>query len=252
MQPIIDSHCHLDDKRFSEDPDAVIRRAGEAGVGLFIVPSVRSSGWPRLKQLAQRFPNVRPAYGLHPWFCHLHSEGDIEVLSELLQDAVAVGECGLDFGKGRAAEEEQLKWFRLQLELAVELDKPVILHAYKTIDIVHGELKRYPGVRGVVHGFSGSAQQAESLLDHGHYLGIGNGVTYPQAVKLREIIRNIPGERLLLESDAPDQPPFAHRGERNEPAYVADLARQVAGIRGVEMGELIDRCNNNAKELFHL
>jgi len=252
VQPIIDSHCHLDDERFSADLGDVVRRAAEAGVCSFVVPAVTRSGWGRLLKLTTQFPRIYPAYGMHPWFCDTHDNADIGVLQDYLNSAVAIGECGLDFGKGRAEESEQLKWFRVQLELAEQYDKPVILHAYKAVDTVLRELKRFPNMRGVMHGFSGSAQQAEHLLDHGFYLGIGGGVTYPQAKKLKEIVRTMPTERLLLESDAPDQPPYAFRGKRNEPAWLTDIIREIAGIKGMEKEELIRICNNNAKEMFQL
>jgi len=249
---LIDSHCHLDDVRFRNDLIDVIDRARSAGVTSFVVPAIAQKGWAHLASLAREIASLYAAYGLHPWFCKEHCDADIERLPGYLQNAVAVGECGLDFGKGRAVESEQLKWFRAQLEIAVQYEKPVIVHAYKAEDVVLRELKNFPEVKGVIHGFSGSTQQATHLMDHGLYIGIGSAVSYPQATRLRDIVRVMPIERLLLESDAPDQSPFAHRGERNEPAWLVETTREIAEIRGVSTDELIAVCNRNAKELFKL
>ena len=249
---IIDSHCHLDDPRFADDFEGVIERAMAVGVNCFIVPSVRADGWERLAGLAAKYPSIRPAFGLHPWHCAGHGEDDLARLPAYLEHAVAIGECGLDFGSGRASEAGQLHWFRRQLALAAEAGLPLIIHAYKSLDTVLRELKALPQLRGVIHGFNGSRQQAEQIMARGFYLGIGSAVTRPQAGRLRQLVAWMPAEQLLLESDAPDQPGYYHRGERNEPAFLIDTVREVASLRAVDISELLAVANTNAKELFHL
>jgi len=247
---LIDTHCHLDDTRFDHDREQALERAGSAGVDRFVVPSVCESGWQKLSQIARQNSSIYPAFGMHPWFCDRHSLNGLKKLGVYLDDAIAVGECGLDFGKGRAPEEEQVKWFRPQLELADERGLPVILHAYKSLDQVLHELQGFPKVKGVLHSFSGSQQQAERFMEHGFYLGIGTAVIQQQATKLRTIVMQMPLEYLMLETDAPDQPGINHRGQRNEPAFLIEIANEIATMRALETAELVAACNHNARELF--
>ncbi len=247
---LIDTHCHLDDRRFDDDLTDVMIRAEACGVDRFIVPSVHEGGWEKLFQIAGQYPSIYPAFGMHPWFCGRHSPDGLKKLGVYLDVAVAVGECGLDFGKGRAPEDEQAKWFRLQLELADEKKLPVIVHAYKSSDQVLQELKAFPKVRGVIHGFSGSQQQADRFMERGFYLGIGGIVTRKQATKLRSVVTKMPLEYLLLETDAPDQPGVEHLGQRNEPAFIVEIANEIATMRGLKVAELVNACNHNARELY--
>jgi len=249
---LIDSHCHLDDTRFDADRPEMLARARAAGVTTFIVAGTCRSEWPRLQQLAKSEADISPAYGIHPWFCADHADDDRQQLEQLLEDSVAVGECGLDFMPGRPDAELQLQWFCHQLRLAAGHHKPVIIHAVKAEDIVHKELQAFPGLRGVVHGFSGSLQQAERLIATGMHIGIGSFIDRRSRAKTEALLRALPAERILLESDAPDQPGTAHAGSRNEPAYLPELATFVAACRGTSPESLAQQCNTNASELFSL
>jgi len=249
---MIDSHCHLDDPRFDTDRALVLARAKSAGVTTFIVAGIQRTGWLGLQQLAASEPAIRPAFGLHPWFCDAHRDNDLDLLETLLPQAVAIGECGLDCMTGRPAIEKQLKWFRLQLRLAAEHAKPVIIHAVKAEDMVLKELRPFAGLRGVVHGFSGSLQQAEKLIEAGMHIGVGTFIDRRSRPKTDTLLRALPAERLLLESDAPDQPGDAHVGSRNEPAYLPELVTFVAACRGTTPAALAAQCNSNASELFSL
>lgn len=250
---LIDSHCHLDDARFDPGRVAVLQRAKDAGVTSFIVPAVCRSGWPKLQQLALDHSSILPAMGLHPWFCNQHSDSDLTLLPQFLADAVAVGECGLDGSDlCRFDMQLQLHWFRAQLRLALEHDLPVIVHAYKAVDLVIREIRCYPGLRGVVHSFSGSLQQAEQLIDLGFYLGFGGSVTHARATRLQTVVKAVAAESVLLETDAPDQPPSGRQGERNEPAFLIDILAHIATLRGTDSQALAATCNHNARELFRL
>lgn len=249
---LIDSHCHLDDGRFDGDRRYVLTRAAAAGVTGFVVPSVVCRGFARLRALAASSPVIHPAFGLHPWFCAQHAEEDLAILPEFLSGAVAVGECGLDGGAARAPEHQQLRWFTAQLDLALETGLPVIVHAYKAVDPVCREIRRRPGLRGVIHGFSGSQSQADVLIGLGFYLGVGSAVSYAQNRRLQQTVAVMPSERLLVESDAPDQPPAGHRGERNEPAFLLEIVQQIATLRGIDGADLVEICNRNVRELFKL
>jgi TatD DNase family protein len=252
---IIDSHCHLDDARFVDDFDEVLERATAAGVQQFVVPAVARERWPRLQRLAQQYDCIRPAYGLHPWFCDRpHVDEDVSALAEWIAnaDAVAIGECGIDLMPNRPPLEMQLPPFQAQLRLAAARGLPVIIHAVRSADLVAREIRDVPDLRGVIHGFNGSLQQAERLVSLGMHIGIGSLITYERNQRLHEVARYLPLESLLLETDAPDQPGATHRGERNEPAYLPETAVCLARLRKQEPETIIEACNHNAKELFKL
>lgn len=249
---LIDSHCHLDDARFDIDRDAVLERAHKAGIDHFVVPAVAASGWPRLKALAQHYPNIHPAYGLHPWFCEQHRSEDLKLLSQYLQHAKAVGECGLDAMRKDVSMDDQRYWFRAQLRLAVEFDLPLIVHAVKSVDLVVAALKDFPGSKGVLHSFYGSRQQADAVIEQGFFLGIGSALTHARNSRFRNVVETLPLEMLLLETDAPDQPSASHHGERNEPSFLLETLHAVATIQDKSADEVASICNANARRLFRL
>lgn len=251
---LVDSHVHLDDAAFAIDRDAVIERAGQASVDAMIVPGVDAESWPRIKALCAKHANLHPAFGLHPMFLDKHVPEHVDALSSWLdqENVVAVGEIGLDFHVEGLDRELQRDFFQRQLLLARQRDLPVIVHARGALEEVSLTLRRTGGLRGVVHSFSGSEQQAQHLWDIGFHLGIGGPVTYPRAQRLRRIVAQMPIEFLLLESDAPDQPDAAHRGERNEPARVADILQCVAALRGEPEAHVAAATSANARRLFAL
>ncbi len=200
----------------------------------------------------QRQASLYPAYGLHPMFLSSHRDSDIEKLDSWLQSepAVAVGECGLDLFIDNPDRPRQEKLFTMQLELAASHRLPVIIHARKSVEEVIGILRRYPQVGGVLHSYSGSQQQARRLIDMGFILGFGGPVTHPRARRLHKLVAELPLEALLLESDAPDQPDAAHRGERNEPAYLGNVLETIARLRGISGDHLAAATSDNAQRLF--
>ena len=254
MLTLADSHVHLDDATFDADRDAVIARARTAGVALQVIPGVDADSWPRIRALCAPGSGLFPAYGMHPLFLPQHRPEHLSTLSHWLTThrPVAVGEIGLDFHVEGLDALDQREYFRQQLALAREFDLPVILHARAALDEVTATLRRIGDLRGVVHSFSGSQQQAEQLWKLGFHLGIGGPVTYERAQRLRRIVANMPIEYLLLESDAPDQPLSAHRGERNEPARVAEVLHCIADLRG-EDPEIVGAATTaNVRRLFAL
>jgi TatD DNase family protein len=254
MLTLADSHVHLDDAAFDVDRDAVIRRARQAGVTLQIIPGVDAGSWPRIHALCTPDSGLFPAYGMHPLFMHRHHPGHLAELSQwiMTRRPVAVGEIGLDFHARDVDAEGQRKYFTQQLALAREFDLPVILHARAAMDEVTAILRRTGGLRGVVHSFSGSQQQAEQLWKLGFHLGIGGPVTYERAQRLRRIVASMPIDYLLLESDAPDQPLSTHRGKRNEPAHVAEIVQCIAGLRGETVQAVAAATTANVRRLFAL
>ncbi|HEV2681391.1 MAG TPA: TatD family hydrolase [Rhodanobacter sp.] len=254
MSKLVDSHVHLDDDAFDVDRDEVIERAGHAGVDTMIVPAIDADSWPRIRALCANHHQLHPAFGLHPMFLDKHAPEHVDALSAWLDEnpAVAVGEIGLDFHVDGLDHELQRHYFLRQLQLARERNLPVIVHARAALEEVSLTLRRTGGLCGVVHSFSGSEQQARQLWDMDFCIGIGGPVTYERAQRLRRIVAQMPIEFLLLESDAPDQPDAAHRGERNEPARVAEILQCVAQLRDEPVAAIAAATTANASRLFGL
>ena len=254
MPGLIDSHCHIDAPEFDDDREAVLARARAAGVSWIVVPAVTAAGWPKLKALTEEDAQLAPAWGLHPLFLEQHQPAHIEQLRYWLEHErpCAIGECELDFHVPGLDPERQREILLAQLRLAREFDLPLILHARKSLDAVMALLRRFPGLRGVVHSFSGSWQQAEQLIDMGFYLGIGGPVTHARAQRLRGIVQRLPLDHLLLETDAPDQPDAGIPGQRNEPARLLQVLHVIAQLRDMPPHDLAVRTTTNAVRLFGL
>lgn len=252
---LIDSHVHLDARAFDADRTDVMGRAAAAGVRQLVIPATDAASWPRIHALCAAQPQTLfPAYGLHPLFVDAHVGQQLDALAHWCTShgAVAIGEIGLDFHATEPDADVQYRCFERQLALAREIDLPVIVHARQALEEVTLALRRHPGVRGVVHSFSGSEEQARRLWDLGFCLGIGGPVTYERAQRLRRIVAGMPIECLLLESDAPDQPDASHRGQRNEPAHVAGILHCVAALREDAAASVAIATSVNARRLFRL
>lgn len=251
---LVDSHAHLDAGVFDADRDAMLARARDAGVQHVVVPATTASRWPILHELCAGDEGLHAAYGLHPMFLREHRERHLEQLPAWLQDhhAVAVGECGLDFYIDDPQPERQRACFVRQLQIARELDLPVIVHARRSVEEVIHTLRRIGRLRGVVHSFSGSREQARQLADLGFLVGIGGPVTHERARRLRRTVADIPLDTLLLETDAPDQPGARHRGQRNEPAWLTDILECIAALRPESVDDIAAATSANARRLFGL
>ena len=254
---LVDSHSHFDQAEFDADREAALERAHAAGVARQVVPAVDAAGWPKLRAVCASASGLHPAYGLHPICLANHRPEHLDQLRTWLRHEqssmrppVAVGECGLDFFLDTLDRQAQQFYFDAQLRIAREFDLPVIVHARRSVDAVIGSIRRIGGLRGVVHSFSGSEQQARQLWDLDFHLGIGGPVTYERAQRLRRIVTHMPIEFLLLESDAPDQPDAAHRGERNEPGHVAEVLRCIAALRDESEADIAAATSANARRLF--
>jgi len=251
---LVDSHSHFDAREFDPDRGAAHARALAAGVAAQVVPAVDAAGWPKLKTVCEELPGLHPAYGLHPMYLDAHRPIHLEELAGWIEreSPVAVGECGLDYFVDGLDHEAQQVYFDGQLRLARDFDLPVIVHARRAVDAVVASIRKVGGLRGVVHSFSGSAEQAAQLHKLGFLLGIGGPVTYERANRLRGIVATMPLEQLLLETDSPDQPGAGHRGERNEPAHLVEVLDVVAHLRGIPRDELASITTANARCLFNI
>ena len=251
---LIDSHCHLDAGEVDSDRGAVIARARAAGVGRQIVPAVEAATWPGLRELCAGEEGLFPAYGLHPMFLSSHRPEHLQQLRNWLDDQrpVAVGECGLDFFVEGLDAQSQQDYFEGQLKLAREFELPVIVHARRAVDAVIATCKRIGKLRGVVHSFSGSPEQARQLWQLGFLVGLGGPVTYERANRLRKLAATMPLEHLLLETDAPDQPDAGIRGQRNEPERLTVICETIAQLRGEDPATIASVTTANAQRLFGL
>lgn len=249
---LVDSHCHLDAAEFDGDRESVIARARDAGVARQIVPAVDAAGWPKLRAICAATAGLFPAYGLHPMYLDVHREEHLPQLREWLERErpVAVGECGLDYFIDGLDHEVQSHYFDAQLRLAREFDLPVIVHARRAVDAVIAAIKRVGKLRGVVHSYSGSGEQARQLWDLGFLIGLGGPVTYDRANRLRKLAAGMPIEHLLLETDAPDQPDAGVRGHRNEPGRLSEVLRVIAQLRGESEADVARATTANAERLF--
>ena len=261
LMQLIDSHSHIDFSEFDNDRDVALAHARDAGVSNVIVSATTAERWPLIKKLCDKQgdekPQCHPAYGLHPMFMSKHKNQHINDLKHWIENEnpIAIGEIGLDYFIDEANEKNkksQLDLFIAQLELANEFGLPVIIHARKSLDIVLKHLRQYPDLTGSIHSFSGSEQQAKQLIDLGFYLGFGGPITYTRATRLRKLIETLPLESLLLETDSPDQPDALHYNERNEPAYLLNVARVVAEIHNISVNKVAQITTINAQRLFGL
>ena len=254
MHALIDSHSHLDATEFDADRAQVLVRARAAGVTRQIVPAITASGFAKLRDLGKVENGIFPAYGLHPMYLAEHRPEHLAELANWVEreKPIAVGECGLDFHVEGLDADTQRTYFQRQLELARDFDLPVILHARRALDDVTAAIRRVGKLRGVVHSFSGSPEQAQQLWKLGFCIGIGGPVTYMRARRLRGIVTSMPLEFLLLETDSPDQPLHGHQGTRNEPALLTQVANTVAALRDAEPATIAAATSVNCEHLFQL
>jgi TatD DNase family protein len=249
---LFDSHSHFDVAEFEHDRADVIARAVKAGITQQLVPAIDFAGWQNLRSICQQYPGLYPAYGLHPMFLSRHLPEHINELSIWIEreNPTAVGECGLDFFVEGLDAEQQRFYFIEQLKLAREFALPVVIHARRAVDEVTAHIKKIGGLRGVIHSYSGSEEQAQQLFKLGFCIGIGGPITYDRAQRLRRLVRHMPIEFLLLETDSPDQPNANCQGQRNEPARLIDVLSVIAKLREVSEEEIAQITTANAEAMF--
>lgn len=249
---LIDSHSHIDDPSFDEDRAQVLQNAQQMGVQQQIIPAIYAKQWNRQRQICQQFENLYPAYGLHP--CYAHQPTDIDALETWLshEKPIAIGECGLDFFISNADRVQQQWFFERQLALAQQTQLPIIIHARRSVDNVIQTIRKYKQIRGVVHSFSGSLQQAQQLINLGFLLGFGGTITYPRANRLRHLIQILPLDSILLETDAPDQPLCGKQGQRNEPTFLPLILQTIAELRQISPETLENHFYQNTLQLFKI
>jgi TatD DNase family protein len=249
---LFDSHSHFDVAEFEHDRAEVIARAIKAGITQQLVPAIDFKGWENLRAVCKSYAGLYPAYGLHPMFLSEHLPEHINELRGWIEreKPCAVGECGLDFFVDGLDAELQRFYFNEQLKLAREFELPLVIHARRAVDEVIASIKKIGKLRGVIHSYSGSEEQAQQLFKLGFCIGIGGPVTYDRAQRLRRLVSKMPIEFLLLETDSPDQPNADCRGQRNEPARLLDVLKVVAELRAQSQDEIAKVTTANAEALF--
>ena len=250
---LFDSHAHLDFPQFDPDREHVIQELSEKGVFVANVGVDLKSSWASV-ELARKYGNIFAACGIHPHDAKDFSEDILKRLAALLdRGAVAVGECGLDYFRDLSPREDQRRAFRAQLELAVEKGLPVIVHLRgEARDELLEILREVNPGKGVIHAFSAAHGHPRDFLDLGFHIGIGGPVTYKKNAALRALLREIPLERLLVETDSPYLPPEPFRGKRNDPGKVRLVVEKIAEVLCMPPAEVAEITFRNACELFEI
>ncbi|HHW4679666.1 MAG TPA: TatD family hydrolase [Xylella sp.] len=251
---LIDSHCHLDAQVFDNDRTEIIARAHAAGVIAQVILAVTATQWPKLRTICMRTSGLYPAYGLHPIFLTEHHPTHLHALRDWIEHErpCAIGECGLDFHLKELNTELQHNYFISQLTIAREYALPVIVHARHAVEQVIPLIKRIGKLRGVVHSFSGSLEQARQLWKLGFMISLGGAMTYTHAHRLHRLAMEMPLDYLLLETDAPYQPDSEIRGQRNEPGRLPTILNYIATLRKQDRNKIAKVINANTKQLFGL
>jgi TatD DNase family protein len=256
---LVDTHVHINFKQFQPDLDEVAQNWRDAGVVRLVHSCVEPAEFEEIQTLANRFPELFFAVGLHPLDVNQWTDQSVEQILRLAQSdarVVAIGETGLDFYKAENREVQQTA-FEAQLAIAQQLDLPVIIHcrdaATEMAELLHSFWQQQGPVRGVMHCWSGTSAETQWFLDLGFYISFSGIVTFKNARQVQESAKMVPSERLLIETDCPFLSPVPMRGERrNQPAYVRYVAEQVACLRGVPLEAIATQTTSNACQLFGL
>jgi len=251
---LIDSHAHLEMKEFDHDREKVVERALQAGVDFVITVGTNLMLSRKAVELAEKHENIYATVGIHP---HDVVKTDNKTFDNLLELAhrkkvVAYGEIGLDFFRNISPQEKQIDLFGRQLELAKELQLPVIIHDRDAHEQTLKMVKASGLRRGVFHCFSGDYDMAKQCIDLGFYISVPGVVTYDKAKTIQDIVRHVPLSSMLLETDAPYLAPIPHRGKRNEPSFIIHTAKKVAELKSLSLEEVAQATTKNAKSLFHI
>lgn len=254
MEPkIFESHAHYDSRKFEEDREELLSSMQENGIGTIMNVGATWKSVTTVIELAEQYPFMYAALGLHPDEVGDLDDEKFEFLKSQCnhEKVVAIGEIGLDYYWDNESHDVQKKWFIRQLDLARELDLPVIIHsrdaAEDTLKIMKEHAK---GLRGVIHCFSYSKELAEEYVKMGFYIGVGGVVTFKNGKKLKEVVEAIPLERILLETDCPYLAPEPYRGKRNSSLYIPHIAQEIADLKGITYEEVVAQTEQNAKMLF--
>lgn len=252
---IFDTHAHYDSEQFNEDREELLCSMEEQGVGTIVNVCASYASCERVTNMVQKYPFMYAAVGIHPDHVGSLNEETFAKMKELFSrdKVIAVGEIGLDYYWDNESHDLQKKWFIRQLELAGELDLPVLIHsrdaAADTMEIMKAHAE---GLNGVIHCYSYSREMAQEYVKMGFYIGVGGVVTFKNGRKLKETVAEIPLESIVLETDCPYLAPEPYRGKRNHSAYIRYVAETIAEIKGVTYEEVVAQTEENARKMYRL
>ena len=250
---LVDSHCHLNFPEFKHDLNQVIDNAHNQGIRYMLTVNTRLSESLDIQQIADSYPNIFCSVGVHP---HDSKDYNDPTLIEQLKShanhpkVVAIGETGLDYYYNNSDQTAQIDCFSMHLNTGVELDLPVIIHTRDADADTLSCLDAHPNAKGVFHCFSGSTDFAKQGLDRGLYISFSGIITFKKAEELREVVKFVPLDRILVETDSPFLAPLPHRGKRNEPAFTHFVAKLVAELKGISIEEVAEITTKNFFKLF--
>ena len=255
---LIDTHCHLDAAEFDADRESVIQEALKNNIQMMVVPAVHRSNFEVVTQLAQTHSCCAHALGIHPMYVSKSQPEDLAFLEQEIakqikseHPPVAIGEIGLDFFIPDFDKALQEYFFVEQLKIAKQYELPVILHVRRSIDDILKHLRKHKVRGGIAHAFNGSRQQADAFIGLGFKLGFGGSLTYPRALKIRELISTLPLESVVLETDAPDIPPeWLKNDKRNSPHQLLNISQIIAALRHIKHAQVTEITTNNALEVL--
>ncbi|MDP6169236.1 MAG: TatD family hydrolase [Candidatus Marinimicrobia bacterium] len=250
---LTDTHCHLFYDELKNDLSAVLERARELGVGRFICVATNIADSNECLQLSVAHENIYATAGIHPHDAKDAPKDFVDQIHELMNDdkMVAVGEMGLDYFRNLSDPEVQKKIFRAQMKIALDLNKPIIFHNRDADEDLVSILSEFPDVRGVAHCFSSTLEVAEKFMDLGYYISFSGNITFKNS-HLPNVAKEIPLDRLLVETDCPYLSPDPYRGKTNEPARVRVVAEKLADIHCLPFEKIVEVTSNNATEVFKL
>ena len=253
---LVDSHCHLDFPDFASELDAVVARAREAGIGRMVTISTRVRKHAQVLLIAEKFPDVFCSVGTHPH--HAHEELDIDAAALIAiakhPKVVAIGEAGLEYHYDNSPRKAQEQGFRQHIAAARETKLPLVIHSREADDDMAKILGQESGkgaFPAVLHCFTGGRDLAFAAVELGHYVSFTGILTFKNSQNLRDIAAALPGDRVLVETDAPYLAPLPHRGKRNEPSYVVEIAKMLAQARGISLEEITRQTTENFFRLFN-
>jgi TatD DNase family protein len=257
---VVDTHAHLDMPEFDTDRAAVIERAAQAGVKTIVTIGIDLKSSLEAVELAHGYPGVYAAVGIHPHDAEGATSEDISQLEALAAKpkVVALGEMGLDFYRHHSSPDAQIKVFNWQLELSRKIALPIIIHCRQALPDALEILGKWSAAsqlnapKGIIHCFSGDLATVRAYIDMGFYLALGGYIGYPSSLSFREVIREIPLDRLVLETDCPFLPPQQYRGKRNEPAYTLQALQFLADLKGLPVEQVAQRTTANALAVFRI
>lgn len=252
---IIDTHAHLTDPKFDEDREEVLKRAFGAGIGKIIEIACETSIWDKALEFSKK-DNIYVSYGIHPHEAQHAADADFEKLEQQLlkeEKNIAVGEIGLDYHYDFSPRHIQREVFFRQFDMALKLNKPVIIHCRSAYEELLTILKNYDKLpKGVIHCYSGTPEQAKEYTELGFFLGVDGPVTFPKSDKARQTVAETDISKLLIETDCPYLAPQKYRGKRNEPAYIVETLKEVASVKNISYDEAMKITSRNALTLFNL